>query len=191
MDRKKMRTFSQPHEENVRASTSGSPERYDLLTRILHWIFAIGIIYASIVGYALLWVTNRPLHDFFGHLNMSLATILIGLFPIRVIWKFMRKNPPPPAIDPTQYKIARGVQTALYMAITAALISGYCMVPHSYSFFGLFDIATPFEKGTTTDIFFIVHRVSCACLAACVVLHVLGVAKHLLHGQPGILKRMI
>ncbi len=39
--------------------------RYDLLTRLLHWIVAAGIIYAMIVGYLLHFISNPVILSFF------------------------------------------------------------------------------------------------------------------------------
>ena len=165
--------------------------RYDGLTRLLHWIFAVGIIYASLVGYALAWIANRPLHDFLSNLNSSLATLLIPLFPLRALWKFLRINPLEPAIDPSQLKLARSVQNLLYVVIFYVLATGFLMVPHGYRFFGLIFMRTPFEKGATTEFFAHAHSIGTALLVALVLLHVAGVIRHSLFSRVNILRRML
>lgn len=167
-------------------------DRYDLLTRTLHWIFAIGILYATAVGYALHLIPAGPAHDFLSRLNMSLATALILLYPLRAWWRFARRDPAPPAgLDPAQFRLARRVQTALYLAILAVSVSGYLMVPDGYRFFGLVTIPTPFAKGPTTEAFLLLHRISCGILTGLVGLHLLGVLVHTLVRPIGLLRRMI
>jgi superoxide oxidase len=65
------------------------------------------------------------------------------------------------------------------------------MVPDGYSFFGLVEIHTPFAKGALTEQLFVFHRMSCALLAALVVLHVLAVIKHQLISRVDVLRRML
>jgi len=175
--------------------TPSSPDReigrYDLLARLLHWVFAIGIIYASIVGYSLGFIGDHQLHDALAHLNMSLATILLVLLPVRLLWRFRRIEPPQLAMDARQQKIAQLVHALLYFTMAWVLVSGFLMVAHSYSFFGLFDIPTVFEAGGATHVFFQLHRVGCALLAGLVGLHLLGVIKHLVIHRTNILRRML
>lgn len=175
-------------------SAHSALDRYDGLARLLHWVFAIGILYASIVGYSLMWIgegMSRPLHDFFAHLNMSLATVLMVLFPLRVAWKFVRVDPPPPDIDARQLKLARGVQILLYVTIFSALLSGFLAVPHSYMLFGMMTVPTPFEQGPVTGSFLQAHHVSCALLVGLVSLHVMGVLRHTMIKRVDILRRML
>lgn len=168
-----------------------APVRYDAITRVLHWVFAIGIIYASIVGYALAWIADPSVHDFFAHLNMSLATVLMLLFPARVAWRFIRVEPAQLDLPPRELKLAKGVQSLIYLTIAAVLISGFLMVPHSYVFFGLVTVPTVFEKGPMTEAFFQAHRVSCALLVGLVLLHGMGIVKHTLIKPIGLLRRMV
>ena len=180
--------------KNVKASltTSGTVRRYDVLTRLFHWIFAGVILYASVVGFSLAHISNRPLHDLLSRLNMSLATLLIPLLPLRVLWKFRRIEPPPPSgVPAAQLKLAHGVHGLMYLAMLLVLSSGFLMVPNGYSFFGLVTIPTPFTKGPLTDALFFVHRTGCALLAALVGLHVLAVLKHQMVNRNDILRRML
>jgi cytochrome b561 len=166
--------------------------RYDGVARFFHWVFAGGIIYASIAGYTLAHIGGGPAHDFLSRLNMSIATVMIVLFPLRVGWKLVRVEPRALAGVPAwQRSLANGAHSLLYMTIFAVLISGFLMVPNGYSFFGLIEIHTPFPKGALTDKLFAVHRASCAVLAGLVVLHVLAVVKHQLIERNDVLRRML
>lgn len=172
-----------------------SPARYDLLARSLHWIFAIGILYATAVGYALHIIPEGEVHDFLSRLNMSLATVLIVLFPLRLLWRMMRREPaPPPGLAAAQVSLARRTQHLIYLTILGVLVSGYLMVPDHYRLFGLLTIPTPFAKGAITEAWFIAHRVSCGLLTALVALHLAGVVVHTWvrpSGPKGLLGRML
>lgn len=167
-------------------------DRYDGVARFFHWVFAAGIIYASIAGYALAKTASGPVHDFLSRLNMSVATVLILLFPFRLGWKLVRVEPRElPNVPAWQRSLASGMHSLLYATIFAVLVSGFLMVPTGYSFFGLIDIHTPFPKGVLTDTFFAVHRASCALLAGLVALHLLAVVKHQLIERNNVLRRML
>lgn len=170
--------------------------RHDLLTRALHWIFAVGILYATVVGYGLHFIAPGPVHTTLSRLNMSLASVLIVLFPLRLSWRMVRRQPAPPAgLTPAQLRPARMVQNALYAVIAEVLISGYLMVPKSYSLFGLVTVPTPFDGSPATHqalrLFFWAHRAGCATLAGLIVLHVAGVIVHTVIRPIGLLRRMV
>lgn len=172
--------------------TAMKAERYDGLARLLHWIFAAAILYATVAGYALAQLSDGPLRAFLSHLNMSIATVLIVLFPLRVWWASVRATPRElSGVSATQRAIAHGVHRLLYLTIFAVLASGYLMVPNGYTFFGLIEIPTPFGQGALTEKLFAFHRASCAFLAALVVLHVLAVVKHQWIARNGVLQRML
>jgi superoxide oxidase len=167
-------------------------DRYDGLARFFHWVFAAGIIYASVMGYTIAHMARGPAHDFLSRLNMSIATVLIVLFPLRLGWKKVRIEPRAlPGVSVRQQSVARGVHIVMYIAIFAVLASGFLMVPNGYSFFGLIEIHTPFAKGPLTDAFFAMHRASCALLAGLVTLHVLAVVKHQCIARNNVLRRMV
>jgi superoxide oxidase len=170
---------------------AGASDRYDSLTRLLHWIFAVSIIYATVVGYALNWIDDRPLHDALSSFSMSLATLLIPLFPLRAVWKFVRVNPQPPALEAKQLKLARGAHNLLYVTIFAVLVSGFLMVPHGYRFFNLIFLPTPFEKGGLTETFGQMHAICTALLSGLIILHVAGVVSHTVFKRINILRRML
>jgi superoxide oxidase len=166
--------------------------RYDGVARFFHWTFAVWIIYASIAGYSIARMADGPVREFLSQLNMSIGTVLILLFPLRVGWKLVRTEPRAlPDVSATQQSLARIVHGVIYVMIFAVLASGFLMVPNGYSFFGLVEIHTPFEKGPLTDELFAVHRATCAGLAGLVVLHVAAVIKHQLIARNDVLRRML
>ncbi|WLE62070.1 cytochrome b/b6 domain-containing protein [Burkholderia plantarii] len=167
-------------------------DRYDSVTRFFHWVFGIGIIYASIEGYTATLLGNGPVHDFLSHLNMSVASVLIVLFPMRLLWKFMRTDPRKPSGLPAwQFALAHRVHDLLYVVIFVVLSSGFLMVPDHYVLFGVVRIDTPFAEGEVTRRLFTIHRISCAVLAGLALLHILAVVKHQLIARCDVLRRML
>jgi len=166
--------------------------RYDLFSRILHWVVAVGIIYATIVGYSLHFISNPRVFTFFSELNMSLATVMTALMVVRFIWRFFR--PSVPYGDHIRgYK--KGLVVLLheifYLLIFIVLISGFLMLEHGYSLFGLVQIPQPLENLEVNRFFFIVHRYGCTSVASMLVLHVAAVIKHQWVDKHPILSRMV
>lgn len=167
-------------------------DRYDRIARFFHWVFAAGILYTSIAGYTLAQFADGPAHAFLSRLNMSIATVLIVLFPLRVGWTLARVEPRTlPGISATQRALAHRIHVLIYITIFTVLASGFLMVPGGYSFLGLIDVPTPFAKGPLTDEFFVIHRASCALLSGLVTLHILAVIKHQLIARNDVLRRML
>lgn len=174
---------------------NGSPrevDRYDGIARCFHWVFGIGIIYTGIEGYAATLLGDGPVHDFLSHLNMSIASVLIVLFPMRVIWKFVRTEPRAlSGMSAWKVALAHRIHELLYVMIFIVLSSGFLMVPDHYMLFGLVRIDTPFAEGEVTHRLFTIHRISCAILVGLVFLHILAVVKHQLNARHDVLRRML
>ncbi|MCG7497409.1 cytochrome b/b6 domain-containing protein [Vibrio sp. Of7-15] len=167
---------------------------YDKLTRLLHWIMAVIIIYATLAGYIMhLVIESHPhLFDFLSVLNMSLATVGFFLFFIRIIWKFNRPDIHKPTPESTIQKVAsKIVHVFLYAFMAIVFISGFLMLKNDYMLFWLISIPNPISDPEINDMFFIVHRVSCAGLTLLVLLHACAALHHHYVRKNNVLYRMI
>ncbi|RQH06934.1 cytochrome b [Paraburkholderia dinghuensis] len=166
--------------------------RYDRFTRYLHWAVATGIIYASIVGYSLNYISSPGVHNFFSVLNMSLATVVTVLMCGRFVWRFFRPSINKPGQVPAKRNSAANfAHEVFYIIIFTVLISGFLMLKHGYNFFGLFYVPRPIAVNDVNDFFFKIHRYSTATLVIMLFLHVLAVVKcHIIDRHP-IISRMI
>lgn len=74
---------------------------YDPLSRLLHWLMAAVILYATLAGYLMhLVIDSHPrLFQFLSVLNMSMATLITPLFLLRWGWRHWRA--PCPKIRPS------------------------------------------------------------------------------------------
>ncbi|CAI2091934.1 Cytochrome b(N-terminal)/b6/petB [Serratia ficaria] len=166
--------------------------RYDAFSRMLHWVIAVGIIYATIVGYSLHFISHPTVFEFFSVLNMSLATVVTVLMAVRFIWRFFRPSVPYGG-NIVGYK--KGIVVLLheifYLIIFVVLISGFLMLEKGYDFFGIIHIPQPLGNPEVNAFFFLVHRYSCIALGGMLVLHVLAVIKHQFFEKNSILSRML
>ncbi|HIC7213584.1 cytochrome b [Burkholderia stabilis] len=166
--------------------------RYDRLSRAMHWIFAAIILYTMVAGISLHFITYPAIWRFVSTLNMSLASCLIVLFPLRYLWSFFRQAPPEiRSIPKAQRAIAHLAHSLIYALVAFVLLSGYMMVPDGYWLFWTIFVKTPFSAGPVTEHWFALHKVACYTLAALVAAHVGAALKHHFVSKNDVLKRML
>lgn len=164
---------------------------YDRLSRYLHWLMAIVIIYATAAGYCMhLTVDSHPeLFNLLSILNMSMATLITPLFFIRWCWHYLRD--PLPAEPVHHYKLAEMVHSLLYFLMFSVLLSGFLMLKHDYSLFWLFTVPNPITSPEINAFFFMVHRISCILLATLAAMHAGAALYHHYLAGDRILCRMV
>ncbi|WP_100751782.1 cytochrome b [Vibrio salilacus] len=179
-------------QNNSSKRKNNSPQYYDALSKWLHWIMAVIIIYTIIAGYGMLFVMDMPqLFHVLSTLNMSFATIAAVLLVIRWLWSFFRQSPElPNTISSTQKSIAKLAHSVIYLVMFVVFVSGFLMLEHDYLFFWLFTIPTPISNAEVNGFFFMVHRIGCATLTTLVALHVTAALKHHLVSKNNVLKSM-
>ncbi|RQT07629.1 cytochrome b [Burkholderia contaminans] len=169
-----------------------SSGRYDRFSRALHWIFAAVILYTMVAGISLHFITQPDLWRFVSTLNMSLASCLIVLFPLRYVWSFFRRTPPDVASIPRQQQsIAHLVHSLIYALVAFVLFSGFVMVPDGYWLFGVLYVKTPYSAGPVTEHWFDLHKFGCYTLAFVVAVHAGAALKHHFVSKNDVLKRML
>lgn len=166
--------------------------RYDRLSRAMHWIFAAIILYTMVAGISLHFITQPAIWGLVSTLNMSLATCLIALFPLRYLWSFFRKAPPEiQSIPEKQRAVAHLVHSLIYALIAVVLVSGFLMVPEGYWLFWTVFVKTPFSAGPVTEHWFVLHKIACYTLAALVAAHAGAALKHHFVSKNSVLTRML
>jgi superoxide oxidase len=171
---------------------AGPRHRYDALSRALHWIFAVVIFYTMAAGFSLHVIRDPGLWKIVSTLNMSLASCLIVLFPVRFAWSFFRETPAEiDAIPAPQRAVAHMVHALIYALVGFVLFSGFVMVPDGYWLFGVLYIHTPFSAGPVTEHWFVLHKIACYALMVLVAVHAGAALKHHFLSRNGVLKRML
>jgi len=166
--------------------------KYDVLSRILQWVMAAVIIYATVAGYVMHLVMDKPaIFSFLSILNMSLATIATPLLAVRYIWSHFRQAPEmPSSIPKPQKSAAKLAHSLIYLLMFMVFSTGYLMLTEPYSCFWLVTIENLISSTEINNFFFILHRVSCALLGGLVVLHVSAALKHHFFTKNYVLKMM-
>ncbi|MFO7788389.1 MAG: cytochrome b [Halospina sp.] len=126
-----------------------NPERYGTITRALHWLFAVLVLWQFMkffdrIGEGEHWVgeTLVPWH-------VSIGTLMLVLIVLRVVWALSQASHRPTHEPPIRY-LARGGHILLYAALVIMPVTGMLyMVGEGYGVeaFGITLIAKGEEIG--------------------------------------------
>lgn len=165
---------------------------YSKPRRLLHWCSALIIIWASVSGFAVaLLEMPHALESSITFINVSLTTLLIPLFALRIFFAVAHPAPAEPTmIGPASQVLAKLGHLALYITTTLVLVTGVLMMNRPIDFFGLMTFPQPLEAPLLLDFFNTVHRACCVVLALLVLGHVGAVLLHHVRGH-GVMQRML
>jgi cytochrome b561 len=99
------------------------PERYGLVTRLLHWLMALLLLW-QFTGMALRLLLGRtPLMGFWVGTHQSIGTVLLALILLRLLWAWIGRGRRPGQPRTSAGRAARLGHAALYalMAVIPAL----------------------------------------------------------------------
>ncbi|MGC5704337.1 cytochrome b/b6 domain-containing protein [Pseudomonas sp. NFXW11] len=155
---------------------------------LLHWIFALIIIWATLSGFANALLELPPaLANGINFINVSLTFLLIPLFGLRVLSALDHHEPAPTKRLP--HLLAKSGHLALYVMTGLVLVTGVLMMERPIDVFGLLSLSQPLHEPLLTGFFNSVHKYACVALALLVAGHVAAVALHHWRGEK-LLRRM-
>lgn len=165
----------------------GSTARYAPLRVVLHWLSAIFILWALVMGsYVSFLPETAQLRVQVAQLNVALATMFIPLFAWRLWLRVRAEQPPSRGLGE---HAAHWVHWLLYLVTGLVLVTGVLMMNRPIRIFDWLTLPQPLHDPTLLRGLMQVHGVSCAVLAGLIGLHVLAVIKHELGGNR-VLRRM-
>jgi cytochrome b561 len=170
-------------------------DRYDRVTRSLHWVIALLLLGQFAFGY---WLgdmpRNTPARGIVINLHKSSGMLLGLLILLRVFWRFTHAAPRQPSDNPTwQRALAAATHHALYLMMIVMPLSGYVasnFSKHGVKFFNswMFPPWGPDDK-VIYAFFNQTHKVCAILFLALIVLHVAGAIYHALR-RDGIMARI-
>jgi len=167
--------------------------RYPMRTRILHWLTAILIFSALLIGFVM--VNSIGSYASLRAVHMTLGAVILAVVVVRVANRFTHRAPKlPDTVGRVEHKLVVGSELALYTLMLAQPLVGWAMVSASGQpvvIFGSFRLPriAPFDA----DLYFILrqtHSVLAYALVAVIAAHVSAVLLHTLTLRDGMLSRM-
>ena len=125
-----------------------------------------------------------------GFFNVSLTTLFIPLFLLRVFFALRHGKPDDKLLSHREEKLATYGHVVLYANITIVLLTGVMMMDRPINVFDLFTLPQPFKDASLIRLFNRMHVISCVSLSFFVSGHIFFVIKHHLAGKP-LLRRML
>jgi len=169
-------------------------EHYGSLTKILHSIILSIIIALLILGHIMGYFSDSlRLNLYNTHKAFGILVLFLGI--IFVLWSSQNIKPAyPETLKPWEKLAAHGVRYALYVAMIAMPLFGWCFSTaygKTTSFFGLFTLAAPVPVDLRWAGFFAsAHKCTGWIIVALVLLHTVAALKHHIIDRNNVLERM-
>ncbi len=171
--------------------------RYTKTAMALHWLMAILIIAAFLLGITMTdipGITPTKLKYYSWHKWVGVTVLLLAF--IRLAWRFTHSAPPYPASMPAwQQKAAHGMHHLLYILFFASPITGYFYslaagVPVVY--LGMIPLPVLIEPDAELKVILkLVHKGCNVSMMLLVAAHVGAALKHHFIEKDGIFKRIL
>jgi cytochrome b561 len=152
---------------------------YGSLAKVLHWLVAIGLFALIYLGLEQSDMASGDERNRVRFIHGSIATFVLFLMTIRIIWRFMNEKPAHPDGMPRWQIIASSVvHGGLYISVFLQIFAG-AMVNGTggkgMPFFGLFSIPVPVAQDRDAHEWWEeVHEVVWVLIAVLITIHVLG-----------------
>lgn len=158
--------------------------KYNKWQVLLHWLSAVIIIWALITGfYVVLFDVSQEIKSAIGSFNVSITTVLIPFFLLRVIVMLCSRKVEDKSLSKLNHKMAKAMHFALYIVIAMVLLSGVLMMDRQINVFGVVFFPQLIHSPFALSIWFDLHKYSCIALSILVLFHILAVIKHYISGN--------
>jgi len=174
-----------------------TPERYGLVTKLLHWIIAFSILGLIWLGWEMVDLTY---YDPWYHKSLSLHRVLglavLGLAVCMLVWQRVSRPPPlPGSISRVQQAAAHAVHRLLFLMMLLLPVTGYLIstsAGQAIPVYGLFEVPVLVQVGEQTrDLIIAVHYYCAYGTGLLAAVHAAAALKHQFVDRDGVLARMI
>ncbi|PPC87326.1 MAG: cytochrome B [Hyphomicrobium sp.] len=169
-------------------------EGYGIVSRVIHWTMAVGIVATFALGYWMVgldyyssYYTSAP--DF----HRSIGIVLFFVLGMRLVWRVVSVRPSDQELTSFERKAARLVHASFYPLIIAVTVSGYLISTldgRSIDVFGLISIPSIIEAKGYEDSAGLIHEYLSYATLALASVHALAALKHHMLDQHNTLTRM-
>ncbi|MAB26003.1 hypothetical protein EF096_10040 [Pseudomonas neustonica] len=166
--------------------------KYDATARLLHWISAAVILWATLTGFSTLLLANdSALKHVIADFNVSLTTLFIPVFLCRVIYRLRTPSPSyNNQLSTKEAGIAKVAHCVMYILVTLVLLSGVLMMTKDIELFHLIAIPQMVHNDFALALLKKLHTLATVLLGIGIILHLAAVVKHELAGKT-MLRRIV
>ena len=167
--------------------------RFPLRTRVLHWLTAILVFTALLVGFVM--VNSLGSYAALVGVHMTLGVAILAIVVVRGANRFTHRTPPlPDTVSGFEHKLVVGSELSMYALLLAQPLVGWAMVSAEglpVEVFG--SLRLPRIAPADADTFFLLrqtHSVLAYLLVVVIIAHVSAVLLHTLTLRDRMLSRM-
>ncbi len=167
---------------------------YGLVSRLLHWVMAVGIVFLFGLGW---WMVDldyySPYYNSAPDLHRSVGLLMLALLAVRVLWRAASVRPADDDLSAFERKAARLVHWGFYPLLLVLMVSGYLISTsdgRGIDMFGLVTVpAMVVEKGLS-DTAGLVHEWAAYAVMVLAGVHAAAALKHHFFDRSAVLTRM-
>lgn len=167
---------------------------YGLLTRLTHWVMAVGILAMFALGLWMVTLTYySPYYRSAPDIHRSVGILLLILLVLRFLWRLANPKPDDSELAPWERTAARIVHWGFYPLMLALMVSGYLISTadgRAIEVFNWFSVPSLVQKKGMEDVAGEVHEILAYLTIAVVALHAAASLKHHFIDRSRILTRM-
>lgn len=174
---------------------ANSADGFGLVSRMLHWLMALGILFMLALGLRLEGMQPGLSNLWLYGLHKTIGLLLLALVLLRLLWN--RISPPPAPLGPPaawEQRLAHAAHLALYALMILVPLSGYVASSATGLDVLVFEhwVMPPIAPVSAAweDAGFAIHGILTKLLMALILLHVAGALKRGWEGD-GTLRRML
>jgi cytochrome b561 len=170
-----------------------SPTRYPLRTRILHWLTAVLIFSALLIGFVMANAIGS--YESLRAVHMTLGVLILAIVVLRAANRFTHRAPKlPHTVGRAEHKLVVGSELALYSLMLVQPLVGWAMVSATGKPVAIFgSVQLPRIAPFNADLFSLLrqtHSVLAYTFVVVIAAHVSAVLLHTLTLRDGMLSRM-
>ncbi|OPX06195.1 cytochrome b [Mycobacterium sp. AT1] len=167
--------------------------RFPLRTRVLHWLTAILVFTALLVGFVM--VNSLGSYAALLGVHMTLGIAILAIVVVRGFNRFTHRTPPlPDTVSGFEHKLVVGSELSMYALLLAQPLVGWAMVSAEGLPVGVFgSLRLPRIAPADADVFFLLrqtHSILAYLLVVVIIAHVSAVLLHTLTLRDRMLSRM-
>lgn len=176
-------------------SITDSPAGYGTVSRLLHWVMAVGIVFLFGLGW---WMVGldyySPYYKSAPDLHRSIGIVMLALLAVRIVWRLRSVRPDDSDLSPFERKAARAVHFAFYPLLAVLMASGYLISTadgRAIDVFGLFEVPALIVSKGLEDPAGLVHEWVAYLVILLSAVHAGAAIKHHMIDKTDVLRRML